>query len=220
MLNRLLDAPGSVETTLDWAIKLAVYRNHVESRGINWDSLPRWTRVLTELQQTLEYSDQFAHPLTAEFVLCESNPFGEALARLTPYLEEGGLRWESLDAVIAVKRELFEIDTRFGQLGGGGLFARLSEAGVLTHQISGVDGVETAMTQPPPIGRARVRGNAVKQFAARRGHFQCDWQGVFDMTARRVMDLSEPLESAERWFGFDEAQGNVILPFLDTYARV
>ena len=35
-----------------------------------------------------------------------------------------------------VKKELFEIDTRFGQLGGGGLFARLDEAGVLTHHIA------------------------------------------------------------------------------------
>jgi proteasome accessory factor A len=220
MLNRLLDAPGSVETTLDWAIKLAVYRTHVESKGISWEALPRWTRVLTELQQTLDYSDQYAHPLTAEFVLCESNPFGDAIARLTPYLEEAGLRWESLDDVIAVKRELFEIDTRFGQLGGGGLFARLDEAGVLTHHVSRIDNLEAAMTQPPQVGRARVRGNAVKQFAGRRGHYQCDWQGVFDVTARRVMDLSEPLESAERWIRFDEAPGNVVLPFLDTYARV
>ena len=220
MLNRLLDAPGSVETTLDWAIKLAVYRNHVESRGVSWDSLPRWIPILTELQQSLDYSDQYAHPLTAEFVLCESNPFGEVIARLTPSLMEAGLAWESLDAVIGVKKELFEIDTRFGQLGGGGLFARLDEAGVLTHHIAEIDNVETATTHPPESGRARVRGNAVKQFAGRRGNYQCDWQGVFDMTTKRMMDLSEPLESTERWIRIDEARGTLAMPFFDTYSRV
>lgn len=33
-LNRLLDAPESVATTLDWAIKRALYENYASSRGI------------------------------------------------------------------------------------------------------------------------------------------------------------------------------------------
>jgi hypothetical protein len=174
--------------------------------------------VLTELQDALDFSEQYAHPLTAEFVLCESNRFGEVTRRLTPFLRDAGLDWGGLDAVLKVRQELFEIDTRFGQLGGGGLFSRLDGSGVLTHHVSEVDGIEAAMTQPPGVGRARIRGNAVKKLAGQNGHFQCDWQGVFDVTAKRVLDLSEPLESSERWVRFDESH-NVPLPFLDTYAR-
>ncbi|MFY9574291.1 MAG: proteasome accessory factor PafA2 family protein, partial [Blastocatellia bacterium] len=43
VLNRLLDAPDSVASTLDWAIKRAMYSKYVSDRGIAWESLPYWT---------------------------------------------------------------------------------------------------------------------------------------------------------------------------------
>ncbi|MFY9573561.1 MAG: proteasome accessory factor PafA2 family protein, partial [Blastocatellia bacterium] len=125
--------------------------------------------------------------------------------QLTPWLQERGLSWDSLDTVIAVRRELFEIDTRFGQLGERGIFSTLDRAGVLTHQVSGVGAIETALTEPPAVGRARVRGEVIKRLARTNGRYHCDWQGIFDASQKRLLDLSEPFEEVERWLDFEQA---------------
>ncbi|MGC8863585.1 MAG: proteasome accessory factor PafA2 family protein, partial [Armatimonadota bacterium] len=38
-LERLRDAPASVCTELDWAIKLTCFEHHIASRGVNWNDL-------------------------------------------------------------------------------------------------------------------------------------------------------------------------------------
>jgi len=59
MLNRLLDAPESVAPTLDWAIKRALYASYANSRGVAWDSLPHWTRVIAGVRQVLDQTEDY-----------------------------------------------------------------------------------------------------------------------------------------------------------------
>ena len=62
---------------------------------------------------------------------------------------------------LSCRTRLFEIDTRFGQLGLKGIFETLDAAGVLNHRVNGVDNIEHAMIEPPASGRANVsRGQA------------------------------------------------------------
>lgn len=218
-LNILLEAPESVSTRLDWAIKLALYRNHAERRGLAWDSLADWTRILTGLQQALDMTDQYAHPLNTEFVLGLSGHAAKTVEILKPFMIERGLSWSDLDKVIAVKKELFEVDVKFGQLGAGGVFSNLARAGVLAHSVAGVERIDEAISQPPEIGRASLRGHAIKRFAGRAGDYQCDWQGVFDLKRRRVLDLSEPFEQVERWLDFEHAHASAALPFVEMFFR-
>src|SRR5262245_2729854 len=138
MLNRLLDAPESVATTLDWAIKRALYEDYQRSRGVSWESLAHWSHVLTELRCALDATDQYVQPLTPEVILHSGSPVRNNVLRLTPFLRDHGLSWDSLTSVMDVRKELFEIDTRFGQLGGAGIFSSLDNAGVLKHHIPGV----------------------------------------------------------------------------------
>ena len=49
VLDRLEDAPDSVEQTLDWAIKRTLFANHARSLGIRWDDLPIWNQVIRQL---------------------------------------------------------------------------------------------------------------------------------------------------------------------------
>jgi len=100
-----------------------------------------------------------------------------------------------------MKRQLFEIDTRFGQLGDRGIFRSLERAGVLTHHIAGVDNLEHAVNHPPAVGRARLRGETVRQLCRSGGGHMCDWQSVWDGTQQRLLDLSDPFSAGALWQG-------------------
>lgn len=219
ILNRLLDGPESVATSLDWAIKRAVYASYAEGKGLRWNSLQHWTPILSDLRHALDYTSGYGNVLCARAVLGKRSTVRDTVQRLTPLLRERGLSWDELDPMLALRRELFEIDTRFGQLGGSGIFASLEKAGVLTHHVPGVNAVRDAMNDPPAIGRARVRGEVIKRLAG-RGRYQCDWQGVVDIGKKRVLDLSEPLETEERWIEFEQAKLSGPIVFADSLMRL
>ena len=105
---------------------------------------------------------------------------------------------------MAVRQELFEIDTRFGQLGERGVFESLDRGGHLDHQVPGVDDIGRAKTEPPSEGRAGLRGRMIRKLAAEAVSAACEWSGVWDFHNRRCLDLSDPLEEREDWKSFDE----------------
>lgn len=189
----------SVTTTLDWAIKLALYKERVRRRGLAWESLALWTRVADRLCAALARTDDRNKPLTAELVLRANGPVADEVARLTPFVRDNGLSWNCFGAFLDVRQELFEIDTRFGQLGDNGIFAALDAAGVLAHHVDGVDDIEHAVSNPPSIGRARVRGEVVRQLSGSNDPYECDWQGVWDRQNGRVIDLSDPFACVSDW---------------------
>jgi proteasome accessory factor A len=220
MLNRLLDAPDSVATTLDWAIKQALYESYASSRGVEWALLPHWAKVLTALRADLDATEDYSQRFTAEFILHPSSPIRDRVQAWTSYLTERGLSWNALGSVLELRKELLEIDTRFGQLCGGGIFSSLDSAGVLTHHLPGIEAIEKAMIDPPEIGRARLRGEVVRRMAKEKARCQCDWQGIADLKAMRVLDLSDPFETEERWLVGPQAYGNWPSVFTDLFLRV
>lgn len=204
MLERLERGPEAVKSTLDWAIKLALYKDYAQRQGFSWQSLPRWTHVHASLRAALEAAEYDERSISIESVLAQDSPVRDAVQRLEPYLRKHGLRWEGLNKFLQLRRQLFEIDTRFGQLGEKGLFAELSKKGVLAHEMAGVGDVAEAITQPPASGRARLRGQIIRRLAAQRQNYECDWQGVWNRETKSVLDLSDPFASEERWHGLDK----------------
>src|SRR2546426_1596716 len=74
MLDQLEADPRSLSQTLDWAIKLELYRNHARARGIEWDSLPSWTQVLERLRIELDRTNYRDQAVLVEFVLSSESP--------------------------------------------------------------------------------------------------------------------------------------------------
>jgi tetratricopeptide (TPR) repeat protein len=175
MLDRLENgAPGSVAATLDWAMKLGLFLDRAERRGLgpqHWH--PIGPAVLQELDGD-------------EPGLCDEAPASKKPASASA-------------AVCKVHQELCEIDTRFAQLGDNGIFAALSRAGVLAHHLAGVDNIEHALANPPAIGRARLRGLCVQRFKGQNHRYSCSWRNVVDREKNLLLDLSEPFISEEKW---------------------
>lgn len=199
VLGRLEEgAPCSVATVLDWAIKLALYKDRVCRRGFSWEALALWTRVMAALTRALEGTGHEHERLSLDFILSKGSPVASTVEGLTPLMRANGLSWDGLEAFVTLREELFEADWRFGQLGQNGIFAALDRAAVLDHHLEGVDNIEDALVHPPAAGRAHLRGECVKRFAG-SGRYVCDWDRISDTEEGWVLDLSDPFETEERW---------------------
>jgi len=124
---------------------------------------------------------------------------------LTPTLRKHGLLWDGFAPFLELRQELFEIDVRFSQLGDSGIFGALDRAGVLAHHIAGVEGIDDAVKRPPSSCRARLRGEAIRELAARGGAATADWQWVCDQVTQRRLDLTYPFATSPQWTSYAES---------------
>jgi tetratricopeptide (TPR) repeat protein len=175
MLNLLeAGAPGSVTTVLDWAMKLGLFLDRAKRRGLGAE---HWHHMDRAMRRDSDGD---------EFTLMGEPFVSDKPASTSP-------------SVLKVHQELCEIDTRFGQLGANGIFAALDRGGVLGHHLAGVNNIEHAVANPPPIGRARLRGQCVQRFKAQGHRYSCGWSHVRDSEKKLLLDLSNPFISEEKW---------------------
>jgi proteasome accessory factor A len=198
MLERLGDGADGVSTVLDWGIKLSLYREHARKRGFQWDELRDWNLLAASIAPELGCPDPGSVRFQPERLLGEGGG-AEARLRLAPLLESRGASWEKLHSFLALRAELFEIDTRFGEVGPSGIFAALDAAGVLDHSLSGLRDIEEAMSQPPSGGRARERGQAILRHCQEPKRYSVGWQQIVDHQLDRVLDLSDPFGRNPTW---------------------
>jgi len=198
ILDRLAAGPDRVSATLDWAIKLTIYRDRVRRRGFNWESLPVWSRALDALERARRTGKGPFPALTSALLHTDDRLRVQAEA-LAPMLRDVGCAWAQLDAVLTLRRELFEVDMRWGLLGSGSLFEQLDRAGVLDHHVAGVERIDEAAEQPPAEGRARVRGMAIQRLWRQRDRYSCGWDHVWDVMGKSSLDLSDPWTEVEEW---------------------
>jgi hypothetical protein len=199
ILERLARGPDAVAMSLDWAIKRAIFRRHAERRGFSWSAIGVWSSVVEAIEDARRVAAPGALPRLCASQLRSDETMRATVAAVSPRLDAACLDWNGLDDFLALRGELFELDTRWGLLGPEGLFNALDAAGVLDHRVAGVDGIEAAVAQPPAMGRARVRGDAIRRLAAERHRYSAGWDGIWDHETPRRLDLSDPFCEAEVW---------------------
>lgn len=201
ILDRLEGGPEAVNTTLDWAIKLTLYRDFAKRQGFTWEAVADWTRIHKRMHKIIGSDPAFWRGADLEKIMREAEPGRAQSLRL--YLKQKGLQESNFSRFLRLRQQLFEIDTRFGELGASGIFAQLDRSGVLAHEIDGLADVKEFATNPPAEGRARVRGNVISRLPASE-EYQCDWQGIWDRLNDRYLDLSDPFTTMEHWHSLKE----------------
>jgi hypothetical protein len=151
------------------------------------------------LQAALSRSPQARDRVTPDLLLGPKSPIRDEVQALTPSLASSGLDWGNLGDFLNLRHELCEIDMRFGQLHDRSIFSTLARAGFLSQHVPGVAGIEGAVANPPPYGRARLRGEVIARFAGQGGRYLCDWQTIWDEAESRFLDLSDPFSTEEHW---------------------
>jgi hypothetical protein len=197
VLTRIERGPELCQRSLDWAIKLTVFRDRARKRGFEWDLLPVWSQIAAGVQQARRsVSSPAAHSGVVDFR--PISPLQGAAESVRPLVRAHGLQLADLSRFFALRQELFEIDVRFGQLGPRSLFEALDARGVLDHRVPGVDRIDEAIEQPPTKGRARLRGETIRH-AAGDERYSCTWQYVLDHHTDAYLDLSDPFAERSTW---------------------
>ena len=75
VLDSLESDPKSMQTSLDWPIKLAVFKQRARQHGIDWETLPAWNEILSSLEGPPD--TEFEPPIAA----IVSNPLRHPLPR-------------------------------------------------------------------------------------------------------------------------------------------
>jgi hypothetical protein len=171
----------------------------MEKKGFTWESLKNWNHVTKVLNKAFVAAGVKSWPRSMVTVFTGANPIRADVAKLTPFLRERQMHWDELDKFFALREEMFELDTRFTQIGSEGIFAMLDRAGELDHSLPALLPVQEAVTQPPSSGRARLRGQLVRRLAGETSHFRCDWNRVWDMKENRIAELKDPFGEEEKW---------------------
>jgi len=200
VLDKLENAPEAVATELDWAIKFSLYTHRARRHGVAWEELATWSHVLGKLSEPWRSQLSRSGSVSLDLILAKCASSSRLAKELALFLRDRGLKWGGLKPFIKLQQELFEIDTRFGQLGDRGIFTGMDGAGVLSHRVAGVDNIEHAMENPPAIGRARLRGESISQLAGEQSHYLAGWDRIWDCQRHRWLDLSDPFTTvAPEW---------------------
>ncbi len=180
---------------------IEIQRHYLEfaERHADRDFMPPWTGDVTARWRAMLDRLAAGAPDSVATVL----DWAIKLALYRRQVLRRGLRWGS-SLPVGVGQQLCEMDTRFGQLGERGIFAAMDRAGVLDHHLPEVDRIDEAMVEPPALGRARLRGLWVKRLSDKPARSRCDWSSVTDAQHRRLLDLSDPFETEERWTSRDD----------------
>ena len=199
MLDQLERAPDSVATTLDWSMKRALFGRVLARHGLDWTRAERWTAALSAVMQACCPASANTPWTDPEELLDPDLLSSPAVAQIDSILDSHGFNRTGLEPFLRARRDLFECDLRFGQLGGEGIFESLDREGLLTHHMPGVDDIDGAVERPPGSGRAHVRGEAVRRLRNDNRRFICDWTGIHSQEADEYLELGDPFAQAERW---------------------
>jgi hypothetical protein len=179
-------------------IKLALYDAQLRRRGTDWDEIAHWTAFVSSNAARLANPDPYEQEILPG--LRGGGPATDAVSRrFNPHLGREGLRGEDLKRFLRLRQELFEIDTRFSELGGSGTFDALDDAGVLRHRMLTPASIERATSEPPSGTRARLRGGFIKRVWGDPQPRSCSWDAAMDQPQKRLMNLRDPFETEERW---------------------
>ncbi len=215
VLDALEREPTTLDTVLDWPIKLAIFKQRAHHRGIEWDSLPIWNRALRchlARKKPTKRLPRDRDGLVAMLRAAVDLP--DVTDALVEQPQLRGLSpsefWESHTALRA---ELCEINIRFGQLGPLGIFDSLDRQGVLDHRISSDEEIAVAMDAPPTAGRGRVRGEQIKLLKSQRRKGICDWARIVDSSRNRVLELGDPfISETPSWKKLHRSEESLELP--------
>jgi len=202
VLVRLADDPARLDATLDWRIKHALFVAHSKQRGIargRWDLL---STIVGHLHSRYIQLDEPAAPFR-ETVLDRRGPLAGQVLGMLHTAGRHKVDLEEIEVFLDLRDQLFEIDSRFAQLGPDGIFNALDRTGVLDHAVAGMGDIDRATQKPPFRGRARARGDAIRE-VSRSGPCEvfCGWDCIMDFEKNKILDLSDPFEEHPSWRPF------------------
>jgi proteasome accessory factor A len=175
-----------------------IQRHYLEHAERSYPALPVWApqvcRLWREVLDGLECGAE-QERLRLDWVI-RRHLFTRRLALRNWTWDDAGQRERHPDDYDAVRCEMYELDTKFGRPGPGGLFHAFEEAGVLDHQID-----RGSYPEEEVRSRAHLRGRIIQESfdAGLRRDVHADWSFLVDGKRQATLDLRNPFQAEENW---------------------
>jgi hypothetical protein len=212
-LLALVKDPLSLAGRLDPYGKLLIFDHEVRRAGYTWADLHAALRILELLRAS--FTPDVIRALLAETPSAlpaeTHSKYGEAM------ILSGASQPGVLDRLrIAVRLHALELS--YHEIGG--LYDQLVGAGRFDNVILTRADVEQATLEPPPGGRAAIRGACVK--ANREPGWVCDWRYLFHQPSGRFVDIRNPFETKRRIITREEFPGEdrADVDLVEMYTRL
>jgi proteasome accessory factor A len=176
--------PQLLAPRLDAYCKLLIFEHELMRGNLDWNDLKLALARLTRLHS--EYSAAVAHAVVSGE--CRYLSEEEREEHKTAMAAMGLTKDTELERLRFAVR-LQALDLKYHELGG--LYDRLHAAGRIDPVTVTDKDVERAMHQPPPGGRAEVRGDWIHAFAA-EGDWFGNWDYLWHPPTARCVDLRDP----------------------------
>jgi hypothetical protein len=188
-LVALAGDPLALAGRLDPYCKLLIFDHEVRRAGYTWGDLHAALRIL-ELQRA-SFTPDVIRALLAETPSAlpaeTQSKYGEAM------ILSGANQPGVLDRLRFAVR-LHALELSYHEVGG--LYDQLVGSRRFDNVILTPAEVEEATLEPPPGGRAAIRGACVK--ANRESGWVCDWRYLFHQPSGRFVDLRDAFETKRR----------------------
>ena len=196
-LNQLETDPDSTAAFLDWRMKQTLYSRFLNRHNLDWDMIGWISKVITAVGAAMPAQipvRERVHQMAAwwkEEGRLHSHP-GLANYRVSP---------GEIEVFLNVRLQLFELDTRFSQVGARGVFAQLKAADLVREQYDAPTPTQIEIaTECPPRGcRSEIRGQVIGEKWPSRQRYRCDWTRVVCVDGPLFLKLPDPFQTQASW---------------------
>ncbi len=201
ILDALERDPMTLQDTLDWPFRLALFSGYATRQGCPLERVGDSDAVVRRLQEAIYHTAWQGQQLPLDFMLGPNSPVLKLAGGLTAEIAARGHSWRNLVDYVERRRQFCELDVKLGRVGPKGLFSVLENLGLMGgHRVVQSRDVDDACVNPPGPGtRAHVRGKVIRELASQANHAGCEWQQISDPARKRILDLGDPFERNEVW---------------------
>jgi len=209
-LDTLEADPSLLVDKLDWPLKRSLFRQRIENHAIGTtENVDLWNSVLFDIETETMKNPRHTQRLLSTAIINQYRrrvgKIGALVRRGAERLKECGFAWDQLDEFLQLRWELCELDMSLTDITDRGIFNTLDRAGALNHRIVDEEQCAHAISNPPEEGRARLRGEAIRQAVDKTDvRMDCSWQAV--TVGKSRLDLRDPFASTASWSSIERTK--------------
>ncbi len=191
----------SLVSKLDWVLKKRLFGDYINGEApLSQHQLDAWTLFLkrAELITSFKCLRRNMNCLTFDLVMDELNAdfFGiTAIKEVLKVIKKPELTYADYLSFSDVRDRLWEYDMRIGEVRS--IYHELECEGTVDRDPVTEAEILKAQTKPPPWGRAKIRGDWIREHGTSARMAIADW--TFIRADDRYLDLRDVFETEERW---------------------
>lgn len=200
--EELKDGAATAARDIEWAMKHRLYSDFAAKRGFSLAGHGNWDTIMRQIVSVFKRSGTETARLSSKQVRSlKKPPKNPGLRTIEATLQEGDRSIDELVEFLEVRNALFELDTRWTEIGEESLFNKICRAAGISESIPGLDPESVAadaINTAPTTTRAHIRGSLITDLGARdegRRSFRCNWDTITDHNDQRVLSMSDPFEA-------------------------